>query len=231
MNRQNKGKMDQALSKYERALKQMAKKGQINLPMDDEFAEIVLNDLEPVKLTKAEVRRLSMDLRKAHQNRAIEKARASLPEQKQPFGRYVRFLRCKAELTVVEIARRLKMERSYLEKIEADLVNPVEIVPEKIADMIELFKIPFSEFVETVESSLLSAQARRTGRIKTAARSSSWPGSKERGIGVSQAIDAALVEIAKRKGQISRESIQINEEYLKEIRKELVKRDRADLLV
>ena len=231
MNRQNKEITDQLLSKYERALKQMAKKGQINLPMDDELAEIVLDDLDSVELTKTEVRRLSMDLRKAHQNKAIEEARALLPEQKQPFGRHLRFLRCKAKLTVVEIARRLKIQRSYLEKIEADLVNPVEIVPEKIADIIELFRIPFSEFVETVESSLLSAQARKTGRIKTAARSSSWPGSEERGIGVSQAIDAALVEIAKRKGQISRESIRINEEYLKEIREELVKRDRADLLV
>ena len=177
MNRQNK---DQLLSKYERALKQMAKKGQINLPMDDELAEIVLDDLEPLELTKTEVRKLSMDLRKAHQNKAIEKARTLLPPRTrgQPFGRHLRFLRCKAELTVVEIARRLKIQRSYLEKIEADLVNPVEIVPKKIADIIELFRIPFSEFVETVESSLLSAQARKTGRIKTAARSSSWPGSK-----------------------------------------------------
>lgn len=231
MNRQDKERVDQSLSKYERALKQMAMKGQIDLPMDDELAEIVLDDLEPVELTKREVRKLSMDLRKAHQNKAIEEARALLPEQRQPFGQYLRFLRRKAELTVVETARRLGIQRSYLEKIEAALVNPVEIAPEKIADIIELFRIPFSEFVETVEASLLSARVRKTGQISAVARSSSWPGSEERGIGVSQAIDAALVEIARRKGEIPKESIQISEEYLREIREELVKRDRADLLV
>lgn len=229
MNRQNGKRVNEPLSKYARTLKQMAKKGQIDLPMDDELAEIILTNLEPVELTEDEMKKLSLGLYKAHQNKAIEQARVLLPKRKQSFGRHLQFLRLKAGPSVVEIARRLKMERSYLENIEAGWVNPMEIAREKIADIMELFRISLSEFVEIVKNSLVLVQV-KTGEVKMLARSSSQVGSKERATGVSYALDAALIEIAKKKGQIPEESIQVNEEYLKGIREELIKRNRADLL-
>lgn len=63
-------KIDQSLLRFEEALTQMAKNGQIDLPIDDEFAEIILNGLEPVDLTENEFRKLSADMRVAHQDRA-----------------------------------------------------------------------------------------------------------------------------------------------------------------
>lgn len=230
MDRQNGEKMDKSLLKFEKALKQMARKGQIDLPVDDKLAETILSDLEPVELTKNEMRKLTMDLRKAHQNKAIEQARALLPRVKCPFGRYIRSLRCEAQLSVGEIARRLKIESSYLESIEVDFENPMEIPREKIVDIMELFRIFLSEFAKTVEESLMVVQA-RTGRIKAVARSSSQIGSEERGIGVSHAVDATLVEIAKKKGKVPRNSTQVSDEYLRGIKEELIKRNRADLLV
>jgi DNA-binding TFAR19-related protein (PDSD5 family) len=64
MNGQSMRQGDRSLSKYEKALKQMAKKGQIDLPMDDKLADVILNNIEPIELTNNEIRKLSLGLRK-----------------------------------------------------------------------------------------------------------------------------------------------------------------------
>ncbi len=230
MSRQKDESIDQSLLRFEKALTQMAKSGQIDLPMDDEFAEIILDELEPVDLTADEYKKLSADIRMAHQDRAIEQARELLPMEKKTFGGYIQFLRHKAKLSVAEIARRLGGDKSYLENIEAGFVSPVEIDVEKVADIMELFRITLTEFVGAVRKSLALAQVKK-GNIEAIARSSSQTGSEERTTGVSQALDAALLEIGKRKGQVCERDIHVDEKYLEEIKGKLIQRDRSDLLI
>jgi len=59
--------MDISLLQLEKALKQMARKGQIDVPLDDKLVETILCDLlEPVELTENEERKLTMGILKAH---------------------------------------------------------------------------------------------------------------------------------------------------------------------
>jgi hypothetical protein len=63
--------IDRSLLKYEKAIKQMMEMGQIDKPMNDELAQIILNELEPIILTKNEMERLNTDLRRVYQDKTI----------------------------------------------------------------------------------------------------------------------------------------------------------------
>jgi transcriptional regulator with XRE-family HTH domain len=218
--------IDRSLLKYEKAVERMAEIGQINSPMDDELAHIILDELEPVILTEDEMRRLNADLQRIHQDKAIEKARELLPRERQSFGGYIQFLRNKAGLTIVEIAQRLKIQDSYLENIETNFVNPIEIVAGKIADIMELFRISLTDFIEAVEKSILLIEAKK-GKSISMARSSSQLNAQGKATDILQALDNALIEIERKK--TPERSIQIDKEYIERVKKELIKRNRNDL--
>jgi len=219
--------IDRSLLKYEKVVERMAEMGQINAPMDDELAHIILNELEPVILTEDEMSRLNADLQRIHQDKAIEKARELLPRERQSFGGYIQFLRNKAGLTIVEIAQRLKIQDVYLENIETNFVNPMEIAAEKIADIMELFKISFTDFIEAIEKSLLLVEAKK-GKTKSVAGSSFQHNKQEKATEILRAPDNALIEIEKKKSP--ERSIQIDKEYIGKVKKELIKRNRDDLI-
>jgi len=219
--------VDRSLLKYEKAIKRMAEMGQVDMPMDDELSQVILNELEPVILTKNEIERLDADLRGVYQGKAIEKARELLPRERQSFGGYIQFLRQKAGLAIAEIARRLGMQDAYLENIETNFVNPMEIAAEKIADIMELFKISLTDFIEAIEKSLLLVEAKK-GKTKSVARSSSQLNTQEKATEILRALDNALIEIEKKK--VPERSIQIDKEYIERVKKELIKRNRDDLI-
>lgn len=219
--------MERARGDLEKALVELARRGLLELPVTDELVAAFETHEKPEDLSQEEFRKLYNRVRETWQDLALEKARQELVQQAVPFGTLVQMVRTNAGLNVTEMAARLKKEAVFLERLEANLINPLEIPPKTLCDVMEAFRLTVSELVRSTQESLILFSESK-GSIRAMARSPLEPGTKDRGESIAQAVSALFIEKAKREGKALPP---IDAQFQDLIRQELGARGRTDLLV
>lgn len=227
MNKKHIEKLERTdVSVFEKILHDMALSGELDSSIN-KIADQTYNELIPTPLSEGELKSLYQTAKKASQKKALRDARKYLTVH-LAFGRLLQFLRDKSGLAQIDIARLLRKDKTYVEKLEDCQIDPLKMPACDLVDILELFRINLSEFVRAVKEyvTLLSA---KTSKVSGMARSSVKAGTKERGESLSHAIDSVLLEIAKKEGQNHHADVDSN--FLEELKKELIKRGSNDLLI
>lgn len=210
------------LVEFEKALQDMDFRGK-------EFAEVLYKEIKPVTLSNEELQCFYYTAKKASYEKALVDARKNLSSIKLPLGRLIQFLRDKSGLSQIDIAKVLKKEESYIENLENGQINPLKLPVTDIADIMELFKITLSEFLIAINK-FIALSTLKPNKVNVMARSSTKVGTKERGDSLSHAMDAALLEIAKKNKQIDKIEVEIDKNYIENLKKTLRERGSANLL-
>jgi transcriptional regulator with XRE-family HTH domain len=183
-----------------------------------------------VTLKKGEFRRFYQTVKKASHENALTVARRKVVPKNDPFGRFLQLIRTKSELSKRDVAQLLNKDYSYIEKIENGQINPVNLPPPDVVDIMQLFKLTLSELVTGIKA-FVSLSIVKKGKISGMARSSIKPGAEGKEDSLAHAMDAALQKIAEKNAQTQQDKTEIDPNYLEAVKEELEKRGEESLLV
>lgn len=216
------------VSIFEKKLQGLAHSGKLDASMN-RLTEQTYGELVPAALSETELKSIYQTVKKASHEKALRDAKIYLTAS-LAFGRLLHFLRDKSGLTQIDIAKLLRRDKSYVERLENCKIDPLKMPISDLADIIELFRINISELVRAIKETATLSYA-KTSNINAMARASIKAGTKQRGESISHAIDSVLLAIAKKEGANDRNKTDIDESFLNELRKELRNRGCSDLLV
>ncbi|CAB1064137.1 hypothetical protein D1BOALGB6SA_8928 [Olavius sp. associated proteobacterium Delta 1] len=217
------------LATFDAKLRAMAENGAFDEAMDESLDRL-LCDTEPAELTANELDQFYQTVKKASVESAIMEARKKTPVKELPFGRYLQLIRDNCDLTKADIAKALNKDRTYIDKIENGQTNPLHLLTEDVADIMQLFRISLSE-LKMIVKAFLSLATVKKGKASAMARSPIKAGAKGKEDSLELAMDAALQAIAKKKDKARHDNIKIDPGYFEAIKKILEKREEQSLLV
>lgn len=216
------------VSIFEKKLQGLAHSGKLEASMN-RLTEQTYSELVPAALSETELKSIYQTVKKASHEKALVDAKIYLTAS-LAFGRLLHFLRDKSGLTQIDIARLLRRDKSYVESLENCKIDPLKMPISDLADIVELFRINVSELVRAVKETATLSYA-KASNVNAMARASIKAGTKQRGESISHAIDSVLLAIAKKEGASDHNKTDIDDSFLNELRKELLKRGCSDLLV
>lgn len=213
-------------SVFEKKLNTMAK-------MDD-LTENCINQIfdkiQPIEISTQERNQFYKTVKKASDRKVLLEARKNTPSSDLPFGRYLQRIRDNSGLSEIDISNFLNKDSSYIEGIENGRVNPLDLAANEIADIMQLFRLTFSE-LKTAITAFLDFIPAKKGRITAMARSSGKIACDKKGTKFEFARDAALQAILKKKSPASPRKAEIDPDYLEAIKDILEQRNEKNLLV
>ena len=186
--------------------------------------EDIFEILEAAPLSSNEFQLLHKNIDRANMKRILKKAKRAISSSGLPFGRFLQLIRMKSKASIQAVAS-LKKEPSYLIKIELCQINPLQIPPHEMADILELFRITLTELKATIKAQIKVAALRRKP-ISGMARSSILR-SNDKGEALSHAMDAVLHKV---QGD-QHKGVKIDEKYLMSVETILREKGEHSLLV
>ena len=217
------------LAEFDKKLQAMADTGIFDDAMEESLNKLV-REAEPTELTATEINQFYQTVTKASVERAIMEARSKTPVTNLPLGRFLQLVRDRSELTHAQIAGALDKGTSFVERIENGQINPLSLMVNEVADIMQLFRLTLTELAITIKAFPTVSYAKRS-KIRGMARSSVKADAEDKGQRLEHAMDTALQAIAKKKSQNQPDSENIDPNYLGAIKRELKKRMAEDLLV
>lgn len=219
------------LAVFEKKLQTMTEEGDFDSAMEESLERLV-SETVPAALSERELQQLYQTVTKASHENALIEARKKITIAKLPFGRHLQRIRDKSGLSQEDIGRLLRKDPLYIERIENGQINPLKLLPNDLANIMQLFRLTLTELKTTIKA-FLSLSAVKPDRISAMARSSIKAGTKEKGDSLAHAMDAALQAIAKKspKTQEQVDQIKIDPKYLEDIKRVLKERRDNGLLV
>ncbi len=221
-----------SLAIFEKKLQSMAEEGEFNSSMGESLKEIPEDETEPAILLDDDLRKFYQTVERASHEKAIIDASKKTPVATLSFGRHLQLIRDKSGLSQSDIGKLLNKDSAYIEKIENGWINPLHLLANDLADIMQLFRLTLAELKMTIKTFLILSDRKKI-RMSTMARSSSRVGTKERGDSLSHAMDAALQAINKKTPKIQEkdDKTEINPKYLEDIKKVLEERGEKELLI
>jgi transcriptional regulator with XRE-family HTH domain len=218
-NKNSDKKMSLNLAVLEKKLKAMAQDGDLNS---------ILEDIKPAPLSDKKHHGFYTTVKRASIENHIIEARKELPRTKLPFGRHIQWIRAKGGISKRDIAQSLRKDISYIDKIEEGRTNPLCLLINDLAEIMQLFKIKVSEFIQAVKAYQKLTNS-NTGKMNAMARSSFGLGSDKKEEALSHAFDAVRLEIVKKK-KLSQEPSEIDKEFIEKLKIELKRQGYIELL-
>jgi transcriptional regulator with XRE-family HTH domain len=215
---------ERELESFEAQLKLLARAGQIPYPISEKEIEDLESECRSITLPPELEEKYARSVKMAYEDMAIEKGKRKLYGEVKVFGRYIQYIRKEAGISASRIAERLGKDKGFVEKLESGQISPLHIAKGTVADIMETFRINLKELVSAVKMSLqVSTMA---GAIPVHARADAKGGEKERLEDISIAAED-LMYISSKKEQ---KEISVPEEFLEDVRAELERRGRTDLI-
>jgi len=217
------------LATFDTKLRAMAENGAFYDAMEESLDRLV-RETEPAKLTDSELNQFYQTLKKASGENAIMDASSKTSITDLPFGRFLQLVRDRSGLSHEQVGNILNKDASFIERIEKGQLNPLNLMANEVADIMQLFRLTFTEMISVIKAFLSLASVKRL-RISGMARSSVKADAADKGERLAHAMDAALSAIAKKKNKDRPDIVKINPDYLDAIKQELKQRRAEDLLV
>lgn len=215
---------ERELESFEAQLKLHAKAGEIPYPVSEKEIEDLQSECRGLTLLPELEEKYTNSIKTAYEDIAIEKSKRMLYGQVKAFGRHIQHIRKEAGISASRIAERLGKDKDFFEKLESGQISPLNIAKGTIADIMEAFRINLKELVSTVKMSLqVSPMAAATS---VHARADAKGNEKERLEDISIAAED-LIYISSKKDQ---KQATVPEEFLEDVRAELERRGRTDLI-
>ncbi|MBU4000575.1 helix-turn-helix domain-containing protein [Patescibacteria group bacterium] len=215
------------LTIFEAKLQAMAENGAFDDAMEESLDRLV-RETKPAELTSSELNHFYQTVKKASGENAIMDARTETPVTDLPLGRFLQLVRDRSGLSHAQVGIILNKDASFVERIENGQINPLNLMANEVADIMLLFKLSLTEFINSVKI-FLSISHVKKGKINAMARSSIKAGSIDKGNKLAHAMDAVLQAIVK-KSEKKIDEIKINPDYLEAIKQALKKRGAQNLL-
>jgi hypothetical protein len=217
------------LATFDIKLRAMADSGSFDEGMGENLDRL-LRETKPAMLTEKELSQFYQTARKASIERIIMEARVGIPISSLPLGRFLQLIRDRCRLSRVQIAESLNKDTTFVERVEEGQINPLTLMANEVADIMQLFRLTLTEIATTIKS-FLSLTAVKRCKISGMARSSIKSDATNKGETLAHAMDAALQEIAKKKTQGRPDAIKIDPDYIEAVKQELKRRRAEDLLI
>lgn len=214
---------------FDAKLRAMAEKGTFDDAMEESIDRL-LRETNPAELTDSELKQFCQTVKKASGENAIMDARSKTPITDLPFGRFLQLVRDRSGLSHAQVGKILNKDASFIERIENGQINPLSLMANEVADIMQMFRLTFTEMISVIKAFLSLASVKRS-RISGMARSSVKTDATDKGERLAHAMDAALQAIAKKKNKDQPDIVKINPDYLEAIKQELKQRRAKDLLV
>lgn len=204
---------------FEEKLKEMARDGDLG------FA---LEDIKPTTLTINEAHSFYNTVKKASLENKFRIARKALPEERLSFGRHLQWIRKKSRISKEDVAKVLRKDIDFINRLESGRINPLKILEDELIEIMQLFRIGISEFIQTIKAHYQISEV-RTGKKYAMARSAFYLASEKKSEALSHAFDAVMQKIGEKENDIQ-DTLEIDEKYIEEIREELRRRGELELL-
>lgn len=217
------------LETFDAKLRAMAEDGAFDGAMEESLDRLV-RKTEPTELTASELNQFYLTVKKASVEKAIMEARSKTPVTDLPLGRFLQLVRDRSGLSHAQVARGLNKDASFVERIENGQIDPLSLMANELADIMQLFRLTLTEMISSIKAFLSLAAVKRC-KISGMARSSVKADAEDKGERLAHAMDAALHAIAKKKTQDLPDIVKIDPDYLEIIKQELKQRRAEDLLV
>ena len=217
------------LAAFDAKLRAMAEKGAFDDAMEESIDRL-LRETKPAELTDSELKQFCQTVKKASGENAIMDARSKTPITDLPFGRFLQLVRDRSGLSHAQVGNILNKDALFIERIENGQINPLSLMVNEVADIMQLFRLTFTEIISVIKAFLSLASVKRS-RISGMARSSVKTDAADKGERLAHAMDAALHAIAKKKNKDRPDIVKINPDYLEAIKQELKQRRAKDLLI
>ncbi len=205
------------------------KAGHVPLEIDDAFVDHLLEQ-PAAPISEGFRKRVKAKLKVRVQDAAIAKARSATQlEIFTPFGRFIETIREKARLDRPAVAERLRKEDEFVERLERGHVNPLQLSPPELADIVELFGVNLKILPSMLAATVNVASS--SHGFRTIARSHGGVTHNQRGEDVERALEA-FVRTVRPKGP-ARAPANISDEVrscFAKLEAELKRRGRSDLL-
>lgn len=164
------------------------KAGHVPLEIDDAFVDHLLEQ-PSAPISEAFRKRVKAKLKVRVQDAAIAKAlSATQLKTSIPFGRFVETIRENARLDRVAVAERLRKEDEFVERLERGHINPLQLSPPELADIVELFGVNLNMLPSMLAATVTITSS--TGAFRTIARSHGGTTHNQRGEDVERALEA-----------------------------------------
>ena len=217
------------LATFDAKLRAMAENGAFYDAMEESLDRLV-RETKPAELTDSEFNQFYQTVKKASGENAIMDARSKTSITDLPLGRFLQLVRDRSGLSHEQVGKILNKDASFIERIENGQINPLSLMANEVADIMQLFRLTFTEMISVIKAFLSLASVKRS-RISGMARSSVKTDAADKGERLAHAMDAALHAIAKKKNKDQPDIVKINPDYLEAIKQELKQRRAKDLLV
>lgn len=217
------------LETFDAKLREVAKNGEFDDAMEESLDRL-LSQTKPSELTNSELKQFYQTVKNASDENAIIDARTETPVSDLPLGRFIQIVRDRSGLSHAQVGKSLNKDASFVKRIENGQINPLSLMANEVADIMQLFQLTLSEMIITIKA-FLSLSSIKQGKISGMARSSIKAGATDKGERLAHAMDAAMHAIAKKKNKDRPDIVKINPDYLEAIKQELKQRRAKDLLV
>lgn len=166
--------------------------GSLQWDIDDQTADALLS--APCPTLPIEVlERLQDRLRRQRCESPIREARKSVTDEDIPFGRFIELVREKAGLGRAPVAKMLRMDEEFVQRVERGDVPPDRVGIGEFIRIMDLFVIGYRLACRLCEQSYLASQSKTNFRV--AARSHGGRETDARSDDVGKALDAFVRKI------------------------------------
>jgi transcriptional regulator with XRE-family HTH domain len=215
---------DNDLEKFEARLKLLARAGEIPYSISEKEIEELTAECEGLTPPPELEEKYLSSMKRAYEDLAIGKVRRKVHGEVKLFGRHIQYIRKEAGISASRMAERLGKDKDFVEKLESGQINPLHIAKDTIADIMEAFRINLKELVSAVKLSLqVSSMA---GVTSVHARADTKGNEKERLEDISIAAEDLMYIFSKKE----QKEVSVPEEFLEDVRAELERRGRTDLI-
>jgi transcriptional regulator with XRE-family HTH domain len=216
------------LAAFDEKLRAMAEEGAFDSAMEGSLDRL-FRQTEPKQLKKSEKNRFCNTVIKASARKAIIDARSKTPISNLPFGRFLQLVRDRSGLSHVQVAIALNKEASFVERLENGQISPLKLMPNEVADVMQLFRLTITEISATLKTFLSTISVKRQ-RVSGMARSSVRSDAEDKGASLAHAMDALQAAIKKKNDRGQPDVVKIDPVYLENLRQELENRNAKELL-
>lgn len=217
------------LATFDAKLRAMAESGVFDGAMEKSIDRL-LSQTEPIELTPGELNKFYGSVNRASVEKQILETRGKTPMSSLPLGRFLQLVRDRSGLTHAQVASVLNKDASFVQRLEKGQINPLNLKPCEVADIMQLFRLTLTNIVSTIKA-YLSISLIQQNRMSGMARSSIQADAADKGERLAHAMDVLQAAILKRKGQSHADTEKIDLSFLEGLTKELKKRGAKDLLV
>lgn len=213
------------LATFDEKLRAMAESGAFDDAIEQSISKL-LNQTEPIELNPCELNKFYNSANRASVQKQILETRIKTSISSLPLGRFLQLVRDRSRLTHAQVASALNKDASFVQRLENGQINPINLKPYEVADIMQLFRLTLTNVISTINA-YLSIGSTQQSRISGMARSSIQADATDKGECLAHAMDALQAVILKRKGHSTEK---IDPDYLDGVRRELKKRGAKDLL-